>query len=133
MRAQSCLISTRRRRKRTNWAKKQKELHEIIKYNKSIQNINSLGLSICDRAWEGAGWARARAGTRHALGTDWARTRARAGLGMVTGTTGHDHGRESTRTRHGHGRPGHGLGTGGLCPKVTSTHIGRTGHDYERH
>jgi hypothetical protein len=104
-RAQSCLISTRRRRKRTNWAKKQEELHEIIKYNKSIQNINSLGLSICDRAWERAGWARARAGIGHALGTDWAQTRARAGLGMVTGATGHDHGRDSTRTKHG-------LGTG---------------------
>ncbi len=55
--------------------------HIIIIY------INSLGLSVCDMAWEGAGWA--WTGHGHALGT---------GTGM--GETGHGHGRDWARTRH---------------------------------
>jgi len=46
----------------------------------------SLGLSVCDRAWEGAGWARIGHGHRRELGTNWA------------------------WTGHGHRQAGHGLG-----------------------
>jgi len=66
----------------------------------SIIYINSLGLSVCDRAWEGAGWAR----TGHGHGQDWARSRVGLGMGlgtsMVTGRIGHG--------RAWHGRVGHG-------------------------
>ncbi len=92
--------------------------------------INSLRLSVCDRAWEGAGWA--RNGHGRELGTHWAWARARAGtghtLGMGTGRnwarTGHEHnhGRDWARTGHGHGLGIGGLGMGGLCPNVTDTH-----------
>jgi len=73
-------------------------------------------LSVCDKGWEGAGWARTEykheTGHGHKLGTgtDWARTRARAGLGMDWARTGHGHEHE-LGTNIGTGRTGHKLGT----------------------
>ncbi len=47
--------------------------------------INSLGQSVSDKAWEGAGWARTRHKHEHGLGTgtdiDWARIGHGHGLG----------------------------------------------------
>jgi hypothetical protein len=71
----------------------------------NILYINSLRLSVCDRAWEGAGWAQ----TGHGHGRDWAWTRHGLGTGMVTGGTGHGTGHGlDTGTVTG---TGHGLGT----------------------
>jgi hypothetical protein len=56
------------------------------------------------------------------MGGNWAR--AQAGLGTVTGGTRHglSTGMVISGTGHRHGRAGHGLSMGGLCPKVTGTH-----------
>jgi len=66
--------------------------------------LNSLGLSVSDRAWEGLGWAH----TGHEHRRDWARIGHRIGHGLGTGMSG--------------------LGTGELCLNVTGTHTGGTGH-----
>jgi hypothetical protein len=63
-----------------------------LRLNK-IMYINSLRLSVCDKAWEG----RARHGLGTSTGGNWARTGHGHGHGLGTGT--------------GTGGTGHGLGT----------------------
>jgi hypothetical protein len=102
--------------------------------------LNSLGLSVSDRAWEGLGWAH----TGHEHRRDWARIGHGIGHGLGTGL-----GTDWARAWAGWARAncvrtswvptwaglGTGLGTGtgehstgehdtgGLCPNVTGTHL----------